>query len=214
MRARLLVLCLALAVALIPAGYLGATDVSENAAREALKRVVIEEALKRSFPPSLALALAEAASDFEPGRVGPQGRRGLMQVTPETAAELGEPDPARLWEPAVSARLGIAHLERLMRANGGRLRPALAAYVGSEGEPSAFVYRVERLRDQYQRESQLWLDALEDEPLPWADLRPDDDGLLRLAELARRMENAEPDIERRRRAMLPYLDDFAGPAVR
>ncbi|MEM7224220.1 MAG: transglycosylase SLT domain-containing protein [Pseudomonadota bacterium] len=214
MRVRLLITGLALALALVPIGYLSASLGAEPAAREAMTRIVIEEALKTSFPPSLALAVTEAASNFDPRHQGPGGRRGLMQLTPAIAVELGEADPAALWEPRTNARLGIAYLEQLMRANGGRLAPALQAFARTDGQPSAFVHRVERLSRRYRQESALWLDVLKDEPVPWTELRPDDAGLLRLADLARRMEDAEPDIERRRRAILPYLDDFAGPGVR
>ena len=214
MKLKLLVAALAMALASIPLGYLGASLGAEPTERDIMSRIVIEEALKASFPPSLALALAEAASDFDPRREGAGGRRGLMQLTPASAAELGESDPAALWDPRISARLGIAHLEGLMRANGGRLAPALRAYARPDGEPSAFVHRVERLARRYRQESALWLDTLKNEPMAWAELRSDDGGLMRLADLARRMEGAVPDIERRRRAVLPYLDDFAGPEVR
>lgn len=212
---RRLLVALGLALGLI--GCLGAVRAADQSERGELKRVVIEEALKSGFPPSLALAVAEAASDFDPHAQGPGDRRGLMQLRPATAAALGEPDPAKLWEARVNARLGIGYLQQLVRLHGGRLEPALSQFAqGAPPDkalpavPSAFVHRVLRLRDSYRSESRLWIEALKGEAMPWDDLRPNDAALLRLAALARQSGGQWPDIERRRRAMLPYLDDFAG----
>ena len=153
-----------------------------------------------------------------------------MQVPSRIALLLDGPRPDALWDPRRNIRFGLDYLERLIRARGGRVAAALAAYerglipnetVGAaKPAPSAFVNRVLRLRRHYRSEAQFWVEALKGEPLNWELLRPDSPRLRRLARLARQLGLARPggrravtdsdSLERRRRAILPHLDDFSG----
>ena len=97
---------------------------------------------------------------------------------------------------------------------------AVGSNPSADAAPSAFVNRVLRLRRHYRSEAQFWVEALKGEPLNWELLRPHSPRLARLARLARQLGLARPrnrrpapdsdSLERRRRAILPHLDDCAG----
>jgi membrane-bound lytic murein transglycosylase F len=84
----------------------------------------------------LVVSVMYQESRFELGRVSAAGAAGLMQVLPETAAELGAGD---LHDPAESIRLGTAYLRRLVGLYdpslplATRLRFALASYSAGPG---------------------------------------------------------------------------------
>jgi hypothetical protein len=82
--------------------------------------------------PSLLAAVAQVESGMDPTAVSPAGARGLMQLMPATAAELGVADP---FDPAQAvdgaARLLRSHLDRF-----GSVELALAAYNAGAGAVS------------------------------------------------------------------------------
>ena len=232
MRVGILGLALML-LAVTLAGAVGAVATAPEPTAQSVQRTVTEEALRRGFPPSLALAVADAASGFNPRHLSGDGARGVMQLHPRTARAFGSRDPEALWDARVNARLGIAYLEALVAARRGDLPSALADMergvmpddVGKRAlaSDSAFAREVLRLQRRYRSEAQGWAEALKGAPVEWDRLRPHADRLDYLARLARRMEgsgaqrnqalgigNAGGEIERRRRAVLPYLDDFSG----
>lgn len=232
MRAGALGLVLMVAATML-AGAVGAFATVAKPDFELVKRVVTEEALRVGFPPSLALAVADAASGFDPKRLSSDGARGVMQLRPRTAREFGVRNPDALWDSRVNSRAGLAYLEALVAAHRGRLEPALAdmergVLPRDAGEfalraDSRFAQDVLRLQRRYRSEAQGWFAALKGVPVRWDRLRPHDDRLRNLARLARDLEGPQAgqdrgrgaaplggDIERRRRAVLPYLDDFSG----
>jgi membrane-bound lytic murein transglycosylase F len=79
----------------------------------------------------LVVALMYQESRFQEGLVSPAGATGLMQILPETAAELGVVD---LHDPDESVRAGTLYLSRLVQRwdprlpLSTRLRFALASY--------------------------------------------------------------------------------------
>ena len=115
--------------------------------REALAR----EAGRRGLDPLLVRALIQVESGENPRAVSPKGARGLMQLMPATARELGVLDPLH---PRDNVKGGIAYLSRLVERYDGRLDLALAAYNAGPGavdrygglppypETRAFVRRV------------------------------------------------------------------------
>lgn len=214
------------------AGAVGAVATAPEPTAQSVQRTVTEEALRRGFPPSLALAVADAASGFNPSRLSGDGARGIMQLHPRTAREFGSQDPDALWDARVNARVGIAYLEALVAAHRGALVSALADMergilpqdVDERGlrSDSGFSQEVLRLQRRYRSEAQGWAEALKGAPVQWNRLRPHEDRLRRLARLARELEAPQAprergfgtdlsggEIERRRRAVLPYLDDFS-----
>lgn len=64
--------------------------------------------------PRLVKSIIAAESEFDPGALSPRGARGLMQVVPPTAAEMGA-SPRRLSDPEENIRAGTAYLALLYR---------------------------------------------------------------------------------------------------
>lgn len=110
---------LAAAVAEIPAA--GADD---------LHRLAAEAARRHGLAPELVRAVVKVESAFRPDAVSPKGARGLMQLMPGTAAELGVVD---VFDPRQNLDGGARHLRTLVDRYNGDLRLALAAYNAGAG---------------------------------------------------------------------------------
>ena len=78
---------------------------------------------------ALVTAVIAAESNFDPNAISAKGARGLMQLMPATANELGVRD---VWDPDQNIRGGAAHLARLL-GKYGDVSLALAAYNAGEG---------------------------------------------------------------------------------
>jgi len=200
---------------------------AEAATRSEVKRIVVEESLRAGFPPSLAMALAKAESDFRDDARGSEGARGVMQVMPGIAEVDYGVDPDRLWEPRLNVQLGIDRLQSLIRRHNGRWEVALSHYGGaSEADDpavSAFVNEVMRLQRQYREQAHSWAGELRNGSGPLASIKApySRDGRTWAATSAssRRetplaMDDFEKAIEVRRRAAREHLDDFAPLARR
>ena len=120
-----------------------ATAPSTNATRAEVRRMVVEEALRSDrVPVSLALAVAEAESDFVADAVSPAGARGVMQIMPATArGEFGVSEE-ELWDPRLNIRLGVTFLEGLIDPYDGRWDLALSHYNGGSRVGSGTEARV------------------------------------------------------------------------
>ena len=84
--------------------------------------------------PRLVEAVIAAESAFDPRARSPKGARGLMQLMPETARELGVRD---VWDPEENIRGGTNYLAGLLKRF-GKLPKALAAY--NAGEAAVMRY--------------------------------------------------------------------------
>ncbi len=82
------------------------------------------------LPPELLLAVVMEESGGDPGATSPKGARGLMQLMPATAAELGVRDPVH---PGQNLLGGARYLARLLRKYDGDLDLSLAAYNAGPG---------------------------------------------------------------------------------
>ena len=92
-------------------------------------RDVIDRAASRyGVDPYLVAAVIYNESRGNPKAVSRAGARGLMQLMPDTARGLGVADPNRLYEPETNIMLGARYLSMMLRAFGGDLERALAAY--------------------------------------------------------------------------------------
>lgn len=138
MRPLLLLLCLFTAT-----GSVLASPVEERFSRDVVKRMVVEEASRHPVvPPSLALAVAEAESDFVADAESVAGARGVMQIMPATGRGVFGVEPDALWEPRLNVRLGVRFLGDLIERYGGRWDLALSHYNGGSAVGSGRAARV------------------------------------------------------------------------
>ena len=84
-----------------------------------------EEERRNDLPEGLLSAVALQESGLHPCAVSSAGAAGLMQLMPDTAAELGVGDPLDPWQ---SLQGGGQFLRSLLNRYGGDLRLALGAY--------------------------------------------------------------------------------------
>jgi len=97
------------------------TEVKE----EIFHPLIIEACNKHSVDPALVKAIIMAESSYNPLAVSKRGARGLMQLMPDTASDLGVEDP---FDPVLNINGGILHLKNLMKQFKGDLKLTLAAY--------------------------------------------------------------------------------------
>lgn len=114
-----------------------------TATRSEVRRMVVQEALRSDrVPPSLALAVAEAESDFVADALSPAGARGVMQIMPATARGEFGVTADRLWNPRLNIQLGVAFLDQLIRRYDGRWDLALSHYNGGSRVGTGAAARV------------------------------------------------------------------------
>ena len=101
---------------------------------------LIEQYATRSeVPAELVRAVVQVESGFNPAAHSSAGAMGLMQLMPETAAELGVADP---YDPADNLRGGITYLKQLLELYDGNEEIALAAYNAGPGAVERYGNRV------------------------------------------------------------------------
>ena len=213
---------------------------AEAATRSQVKRIVVEESLRAGFPPSLAMAVAKAESDFDDTAESSAGARGVMQIMPKTGKSLYGVDPDELWDARLNAQLGIDYLKNLIRRYTGRWDIALSHYNGGSavGDPSnpkiipvtrTYVNKVLRLQRQYREEARSWAAELKNETGELAMIRAPysksevgasrQQARHRHSRYVGRQDGGPSDfdfgnsIEARRRIARRYLDDFAPMAA-
>lgn len=86
---------------------------------------ITEAARKYGVPFSLVKAIIKTESDFDPYAVSSSGARGLMQIMPETAKDLGVTDS---FNPRENILGGVRYLKELLTRFQGSIPLALAAY--------------------------------------------------------------------------------------
>ena len=87
--------------------------------------IVEDMARKYNIEPSLIRAIIEAESRGDPLAVSRKGAMGLMQLMPQTAAELDVRNP---FSPEENIEGGVRYLKYLLDRFNGDLRLAIAAY--------------------------------------------------------------------------------------
>ena len=93
------------------------------------EEIISAYAKAHKFPAALALAVAEQESGFDNTAVSNKGARGIFQLMPETAAELGvDPD-----DPIQNIQGGIKYLKQLSDRYNGDVTKTLQAYNGGMG---------------------------------------------------------------------------------
>ena len=82
-------------------------------------------AARHALAPELVESVIRVESNFQARAVSPKGARGLMQLMPATAAQLGV---RNVFDVHQNIEGGVRHLRHLVDRYGGNLALALAAY--------------------------------------------------------------------------------------
>jgi soluble lytic murein transglycosylase-like protein len=90
-----------------------------------LESVITPAASKYDLDPNLVAAVIWAESSGDPNAVSKKGARGLMQLMPATARELGV---GNVLDPGENVEGGSHYLRKMLDAHDGDLSLALAAY--------------------------------------------------------------------------------------
>ena len=96
-----------------------------NRTGQAIDGAIASAAESHKVPPALIQAVIRAESNFQPEAVSRAGAQGLMQLMPETAAELGVLDSFDIEE---NIDGGTRYLKQMLGIFEGDLEKALAAY--------------------------------------------------------------------------------------
>lgn len=116
-----------------PAAGTPLTEVATSAGPDAWRARVGELAAKYDLSPTLIEALVWQESRWRPGAVSPAGARGLAQLMPGTARQMGvDPD-----DPHANLEGGARYLRAQLDAFGGDIEKALAAYNAGPGRVQA-----------------------------------------------------------------------------
>ncbi len=135
--------------------------------RVEVKRLVVETALDKNMPPSLALAVAKVESNFDARALSPAGARGVMQIMPKTAEDefgVGEDD---LWDARTNVRLGIRFLKELHHMYGERWELALSHYNGGSLNQSGANARPHAYTRRYVDSVMKWQRVYDEQNAVW-----------------------------------------------
>ncbi|MEM7078294.1 MAG: transporter substrate-binding domain-containing protein [Pseudomonadota bacterium] len=168
-------------------------------------------AAEHDFDWRLLVAQAYQESEFDPSQTSFAGARGLMQVMPRTARQLGV-DPDELWQPNVGLEAGVRYLawcrERFEDALplSERTWFALAAYNAGPGH----VRDARKLAGQLGLERDLWFGHVEQAMLKLSQreyARAAAHGYVR----GREPVNYVREIRRRYQAYVDHLGEWETP---
>lgn len=98
-------------------------------------KMALAEAGAQGLDPGLVMAVIAQESGGRADAVSPKGARGLMQLMPETAAELG----VNADNPAQNVRGGVSYLGNMLNRYGGNVEHALMAYNWGPGNMDAWL---------------------------------------------------------------------------
>ena len=108
-----------------PAVPLPAVAPALKASRADIDAIVKEIAAKYQLDPDFVASVIKAESNYNPHAVSRKGARGLMQLMPQTASQLGVKDA---FDPQANVEAGTAHLTALLDQYHNDPIKALTAY--------------------------------------------------------------------------------------
>jgi len=112
---------------------------SDNASGEVIERSIQKAAARYSLSPGLIRGVIRAESNFQADAVSSAGAKGLMQLMPETAGDLGVTKPFDIQQ---NIDGGSRYLRQMLDRFGGNLKLALAAYNAGPGAVEKYEGRV------------------------------------------------------------------------
>jgi len=107
--------------------------------RQIIANNVQKAAAKYNLPPELINAVIRAESNFQVRAISSAGARGLMQLMPATAKELGVENSFNIEQ---NIDGGAKYLRKMLDRFGGNVRKALAAYNAGPGTVIKYNGRV------------------------------------------------------------------------
>ena len=121
-----------------PVGEIADVTTAAAALRPALEsrpfaRLIESVASEHGIDPALIHAVVETESNYQSTATSQVGARGLMQLMPSTAKDLGVKSAKTLFEPQVNIEAGVKYLKQLLGRFDGNLTRALAAYNAGPG---------------------------------------------------------------------------------
>lgn len=112
---------------------------SDNATGDVIERSIQKAAARYNLSPDLIRGVIRAESNFQADAVSSAGARGLMQLMPETAGDLGVTKPFDIQQ---NIDGGSRYLRQMLDRFGGNLKLALAAYNAGPGAVEKYEGRV------------------------------------------------------------------------
>lgn len=111
------------------------SNVRPSMSRQDVQSMIVNIAQQEGVDPSLALAVAQQESQFNPNAVGDGGNSfGLFQIH-----QPSHPDYKGGTNPEANARYGIRYLKNLLDANNGNVHDALWSYNAGSGNKAKGV---------------------------------------------------------------------------
>jgi len=141
----------------LPAAQCRRQQLLETSLQEVPLAPVFQQAAAASgVPATLLAAVARQESRYSPTVRSVAGAVGLLQLMPETAAELaGRPlSTAQLEEPRRNARLGGRYLAQLLQRWGANPLLAIASYNAGPGAVARWI------NPTLQSQPELWVEAI------------------------------------------------------
>ena len=102
---------------------------------ERVEKSIQQAAGKYNLSPELIRSVIRAESNFQVDAVSPAGAKGLMQLMPETARELGV---TNVFDIQQNIDGGARYLRQMLDRFGGDMKRALAAYNAGPGAVEQF----------------------------------------------------------------------------
>jgi soluble lytic murein transglycosylase len=137
--------------AVVGVGFAVLMPVADKAVKEVTlplrhEDIIRQQARDKTLDPSLIAAVIYAESHFR-DQTSSAGARGLMQITPETAAEIAQKSGGTEFEqgdlgtPQVNIAYGSWYLRWLLQHYGGNETLAVAAYNAGSGNVDRWIAR-------------------------------------------------------------------------
>jgi soluble lytic murein transglycosylase-like protein len=101
------------------------SSIGRKKAERVLHPIVIQAASRHQVDPALIKAIIMAESGYNTRAISKKGAKGLMQLMPATAQELGVEDA---FNPKQNISGGVRYFKQLVNQFGGDVELALAAY--------------------------------------------------------------------------------------
>ncbi len=127
-----------------------------------LEPLIRPVATRYGLDPELVAAVIWTESSGDPNAVSSRGAKGLMQLMPETARELGV---TQVLDPKQNVEGGVRYLRTMLDSHGGDLSLALAAYNAGPTAVKKYggVPPYRETEDYVRKVLQLYEDAMGDD---------------------------------------------------